>query len=96
MAERVELSNVRFSPACTRHQDSGLLASVGVTLNGVLHLDGLILRKGGDGRLTLSFPTHTDADGDLHFYFRPASKRVRREFEHQIIAVAQRLAAEHL
>src|SRR5262245_56461190 len=82
----LEITKVRFMAANPTHVANGLLGWVACTLNGILRLEGIALRRTADNRLALSFPSHRDAAGNHHFYLRPLSDAARREIEHQVLS----------
>lgn len=81
----LRVSDIRFTQAPNGLQESGLLGWIACTINRVLVLDGLCLRRTADDRLTLSFPERLDRSGRRHHIIRPVDDRARREVEHQVL-----------
>jgi DNA-binding cell septation regulator SpoVG len=75
---------VRFIPAGDADVARGLLAFVKIDF-GPLVLDGVTLRKHGDGRLGLSWPERTDRAGRRHPLVRPVDDAARREIEEAVL-----------
>ena len=84
LKRKMTISDVRFTSAGHFEVESGLLGWVQCTLNGSLQLDGLMLRRTREGRLTISFPARQDGSNRQHFYFRPLDNDTRLEIEQQI------------
>ncbi len=82
--ERLRISSVDFAPSSPGERDTGLLGYVSFCLNGGLRIDGVTLRRTGDGRLVLSFPAKPGLTGAQFFYVRPLDSRTRREIERQV------------
>ena len=78
------IDNVKFSAAGPQETSAGLIGWVALTVNGLLRLDGLALRRTTDGRLVLSFPARRDGAGRQHFYVRPLDDVARRDIERQV------------
>lgn len=85
MREPVRISDLIFSEAPEALTRNGLLGWVSLTLNDLVVLDAIALRRTLDGnRLTLSFPARRDGAGRQRFFSRPVSDAVRREIERQV------------
>jgi DNA-binding cell septation regulator SpoVG len=82
----VQLTDVRFIQATSAEAATGLLGYVSCTLNGVLRLDGLALRRTLSGALALSFPVRIDRAGRRHAYIRPLTNEARTTIEAQVFA----------
>jgi len=65
--------------------ETGLIGFVTCTINSSLQLDGLMLRRTRDGRLTISFPARRDTAGRQYHFLRPLNDQIRREIEDQIL-----------
>jgi hypothetical protein len=90
----LRVSEIRFAVASRADMATGLLGWVSCTLNGLLRIDGLSLRRTLAGTFTISFPTRTDRAGARHAYIRPLSNDARRDLEGQILtALAAALSA---
>jgi len=85
MREPVHITDLRFTEAPEAATRGGLLGWVQFTLNDLVVLEGVALRRtlGGD-RLVLSFPARRDGSGHQRFFSRPVSDPVRREIERQV------------
>ena len=81
------VSWVKASEADVRR---GLLGFVSIEY-GLLVLDGIVVRRTAEGRITLSFPARTDRGGRRHPYLRPRDDDARRRIE---TAILGRLAEE--
>jgi hypothetical protein len=92
-AADLRLSDVRYTPASPRDAARGLLGYVSLTVDGLLRLDGIALRRCLSGEIALSFPTRIDRAGKKHAYIRPVDDAARRAFEAQVFA-ALRLGTE--
>ena len=73
-------SEVRFTPGDPGDRASGLLGFVRLNY-GALVLDGLVLRRTLDGRLTLSYPRRKGRGGAIHSIMRPIDDAARRAIE---------------
>ena len=83
MSAAFRVSDLRYVPSHPHEQAAGLLGYIGCTVNGLLRLDNLMLRRTLDGRTVLSFPARTDRAGRRHAYFRPVDDAAS-----QVIAAA--------
>jgi DNA-binding cell septation regulator SpoVG len=71
---------------------AGLLGYVSASY-GTLLLDGITVRRTGDGRVVLSFPARTDGAGRRHPIVRPIDEEARQQIEREILkALGPRLA----
>lgn len=75
------LSGIRFTAASSRDRETGIVGWLSGQVAGGLRVDGIALRRTLDGRLTLSFPERTDAQGRRHPLIRPVDDAARRRFE---------------
>ena len=82
--DALQVSDVRFKAAPSRDVRTGLVGWISCAVNQALRLDGLVLRRTLEGRLTLSFPARRDSTGRQRFFVRPLDDRARREIEQQI------------
>ena len=82
----IELSEIRFTATRAEDEKTGLLGFVDCVLNGAIRLSGMTVRRTGDGRLTLSYPSRIDAKGRKRFLFHPIHDGARQEIERQVIA----------
>ncbi len=80
----MQFDDIRFVAAGPEHVESGLLGWIECTVNGMLRLEGLVLRRSAAGYLTLSFPARRDGADRERYYIRPLDDVARREIEHQI------------
>src|SRR5262245_36568163 len=83
---QLHVTDVRLTVASAADNASGLVAWLVITLNGVVRVDGLTLRRTLSGRPSLSFPARTDASGQQHPIFRPLDDETRRDIEGQVFA----------
>ena len=79
------VSDVSLIPAAPSVSSGGLIGFVAATIDGVLRVDGLALRRTRSGRLVLTFPTRRDRRGREHPYLRPTCARVRLAIEAAIL-----------
>ena len=80
----IQIGDVRFAAALAVDVESGLLGWIECTVNGMLRLEGITLRRGTGGALALSFPARRDRADRERYYIRPLDDVARREIEHQI------------
>ena len=81
----IRITDVRFKEAGIEDVERGLLGWVSCTVNGVLRLDGITVRRTREGHLALSFPARRDTAGRQHAYVRPLGQHVRREIEDKVL-----------
>ncbi len=81
----IHVSEVRFSEATEQDEQAGLLGFVACTVNGLLRLDGIALRRTRAGDLVLSFPARRDRLGADHPIVRPLGNEVRRSVQDQVL-----------
>jgi hypothetical protein len=86
MRERVTISDVAFVPAGYDIANTGLLGWITCTINGVVRLRGITLRRTSQGRLAFSFPSRRDSSGRMLPFVKPVGSAVRREMLRQILA----------
>lgn len=84
------ISDVLYTQAAPADRETGLLGFVRFTLDGVLRLDGVTLRRSQEGFLYLAFPRRTTASGQYPL-MQPTSGEARRQIEQ---AVLEALGAE--
>ncbi|MCA8974452.1 MAG: hypothetical protein KDC98_07005 [Planctomycetes bacterium] len=84
-----EISEIEFTPASASDQRTGLLGFVQLRY-GAMRLDGLTLRRTTSGRLTVSYPSRRDREGQYHPYFAPADAAKRADFERWFLEVCKR------
>ncbi|MEE9394452.1 MAG: hypothetical protein V3W41_18305 [Planctomycetota bacterium] len=85
-ATEIRVDRVRFNRASEEFQNDGLLGWVSFVLNGTMALDGVMVRRTREGRITVSFPARRDRSGYDHPYIRPLGSTARRETETQLLA----------
>lgn len=85
----MEISNIRFTSATPQDQSRGLLGYLSLTIDDMLHLDGVTLRRTLKGKLTLSFPARRDRQGKDHPILRPVGQDARKSIEEKIFAEIQ-------
>jgi DNA-binding cell septation regulator SpoVG len=83
---------VCFRPAADRASQEGCLGHVGFN-RGLLRLEGVMIRRTREGRLTLSFPKRRDKHGRLQDIVHPVSQEARDLIEREVFA-ALRIAVE--
>ena len=86
MMSEVRVSDVRLIAAAEHDVARGLLGFISFVLGGTLRIDGVTLRRGRNGRLSLSFPERRDGQGRAHPILKPLDESVRREIERQVFA----------
>ena len=86
MDRRLPITDVRLVRASASDARSGLLGFVSATVNGILGLDGITLRRTREGRLALSFPARRDRHGSEHPFIRPLDDAARQVVEREIFA----------
>ncbi len=84
MSEQPEIRDVRFSSADQDQAKTGLLGWLSFTFSDTLRLDGVMLRRTADGRLTLSYPSRRDRAGETHYVVRPVSDAARTAIEQHV------------
>ena len=84
MAGALEITNVTFKSASAEDVKSGLIGWLAFTVNDVLRIDGVSLRRTADNRLTLSYPYRETAAGHEFYAVRPVDDITRRDIEHQV------------
>ncbi len=72
------VSDVSFAPASPADVRRGLIGFVSATIDGVLRLDGLTLRKSRAGHVSISFPCRRDRRGRKHHLVRPIGPGLER------------------
>lgn len=82
--EHLHATDVRFTPASADLRATGLLGFVSCSVAGMLHLDGLTLRRTRRGELRLSFPSRPRRDGGRRYIVRPLDDESRVEVERQV------------
>jgi len=75
------ISDVSLTPASPADVRRGLVGFVSVTIDGVLRLDGLTLRRTRDGRTAISLPRKRG-----RAIVRPLTPEATRSMEQQILA----------
>jgi hypothetical protein len=76
---RIWVTDVRLEPARRRDCAAGLVGFVSCTINGMLRLDGLALRRTRDGRHSITLPRRHG-----HPIVRPLQAAWMRELEAQV------------
>jgi len=75
------VSRLRFVRASSTDQDRGLIGWISCVYADSLVLAGIAVRRMRDDRISLSFPTRTDATGRRHSLVRPIDDDARQEIE---------------
>jgi hypothetical protein len=89
MRSAIVVGNVRFAEANAVLKSKGLCGWVSCTY-GDLQLDGLRVRRHGDGTHSLGFPTHVDGVGIERAYYRPLDQSSRDAIESQVLGELRR------
>lgn len=84
-SSRIDIRDVHFTAAPPADVETGLLGWARLTLNGVLKLDAIAVRRTLTGHVTISFPARRARAGKEHKLMRPVNAEVGRELEHQIL-----------
>ncbi|MBU0755606.1 MAG: septation protein SpoVG family protein [Planctomycetes bacterium] len=84
MSGDIKISNIQFKPSGNKETESGICGWVSCTVDDRFHLDGIVVRRIRDGRMTLTFPASRDRYGNQHFIVRPLTNDIRRTIEQQI------------
>jgi hypothetical protein len=79
------VSDVRFVAASPADVETGLRGWVRFVVNGILRVDGVVVRQTMNEHTTISFPAKRDSAGRMHKYVRPVNTEVGREIEHQVL-----------
>lgn len=74
----VWVTDVSFAPASPADLRRGLIGFVSATIDGVLSLDGMTLRKSRAGHVSISFPCRRDRWGRKHQLVRPTGPGLER------------------
>lgn len=90
MPNQVLVSDVRFAAASPELRAKGVRGWASCLFDGWLQVDGLAVRRAADGRVLVSFPVRTDADGKKHAYFLPIAPETQAEIAAQVIAEVRR------
>jgi DNA-binding cell septation regulator SpoVG len=86
MPERVTVTDVRFAEAPEGQHRFGLLGWIRFTLNDLVVVDGVALRRTRDGRIVLSFPRRADRHGNVHYDCRPVDNVAREAIQVEVLA----------
>ena len=84
MAGRITVTDLQFTGAPEATIRSGLLGWVRFTLNDLIVIEGVALRRTRGDRMTLSFPVRHDARGDQHDVVRPLNSAAREALENEV------------
>lgn len=84
-----QVSEVVLSPAPRSDQDRGLLGWIALTMDGVLRLHGLALRRTRAGRLAVTFPRRRGRRDREHSVLHPTCDTARREIEAAVIGALE-------
>ncbi|MFT7464311.1 MAG: hypothetical protein ACI9EF_002664 [Pseudohongiellaceae bacterium] len=87
--DRVAISDVKLVEASDAEQQRGLIGAVSFTVERVLRLDGISLRRVSRGGYTLVFPARRDDHGLLRPYMSPMDGNSRRSLEGSIVAALE-------
>lgn len=82
----LRISDVRLTPASATDEEAGLLGYIGFTINGVLALDGVTLRRAADGGEYICYPARTARTGTRHALIRPLSEAARLHVQAQVLS----------
>jgi hypothetical protein len=85
VAERPRISILSFASAPAEDQERGLLGWLSLDVDGLLLLDGVVLRRTRQGRLALSFPAPRDWRGRRKSRVRPLHDAARRAIEGAVL-----------
>ena len=81
----IRISDVRCIHAGAADVTNGLLAFVSFKIGDVLFVDGVVVRKTLDNRITLSWPCRVDRAGRRHPILRPLDDAARQQLEKRIL-----------
>lgn len=81
MPDTLRITNIRFVPAQLTDRSRGLRGWVSLELGEAVHLDGIAVRRGLNGRMFLSFPERRDNAGRAYSLVRPLRPEVRDAIE---------------
>jgi hypothetical protein len=84
MTSRPHVAEIRFAEASPVFKSKGVLGWACCSY-GDLQLDGLRVRRSVNGQLSLGFPSHVDANGVSHAYYRPLDQAARDSIEAQVL-----------
>lgn len=85
MPDTLRITNIRFVPAQLADRSRGLRGWVSLELGDAVHLDGIAVRRGLNGRMSLSFPERRDNAGRAYSLVRPLRREVRDAIETQVL-----------
>ena len=85
MSDCLWVSNVRLTAAPERQVAEGLVGYISFVVNDALVVDGVALRRSGEGRPYLSYPQRTDRAGARHAYIRPLGAAAHAELERRVL-----------
>ena len=83
----MKISQLKVQPTSQLDQNRGLVAWLKFTIDDMVVVDSVALRKKKNGEYALSFPARRDSFGALHNYIRPIDDRARREIEKQVFSI---------
>ena len=81
----LHLADIRCVHASAKDAATGLLAFVSFRIGNVLFVDGVVVRKTLDNRITLSWPCRVDRAGRKHPILRPLDDAARQQLETRIL-----------
>lgn len=82
----LEIRDVVLTEAPASDRSTGLCAYASFSLDQLLRVDGVAVRRTRDGRIVLSWPSRKDATGRHHPILRPMNDAARVELERAILA----------
>ena len=84
-ARPIQVHDVRFTSASASDADRGLLGWTIFSLNGIVRIDGVAVRRTLRGHVALAFPAKRDRAGRRRKFVRPMNAEVGREIEYQVL-----------
>ena len=81
----IHVSDVRCVPSSAKDAASGLLGFVSFRIGNALSVDGVVVRRTLDNRITLSWPCRVDRAGRKHPILRPLDDAARQRLEQLIL-----------
>jgi DNA-binding cell septation regulator SpoVG len=90
MADRIRVTDIRFTPASAALKATGLRGWAICRLDGRWELDGLAVRRTAEGRYVVTLPARRDGAGIERPYLRPIDEETREEIERAVLEHARR------
>ncbi len=88
MSDLPRLTRPRFVAAPPEQQADGLVGWFSATVDGVLAIDSIALRRSRTGMLDIEFPCRVDRGGRAHAIVRPVDTETRRAIRAAAIRAA--------